>query len=127
MTKPFSPREVVARVQAILRRARGNLHTAFHVGRLVVDAAARRVRWGGVEVELTAVEFGLLATLAQHPEMVWTRAQLVDTIWGGGPVADERVVDVHVGRVRRKLEHHGAGGTVIATVRGVGYRLEAQG
>jgi DNA-binding response OmpR family regulator len=127
VTKPFSPREVVARVQAILRRSRGGGHSAFRVGPLTFDPGGRRVWRDGAELELTALEFDLLGELARHPGMVLTRGQLIDAVWGSGYVGDERIVDVHIARLRRKLERQGPRCALITTVRGVGYRLEARG
>jgi DNA-binding response OmpR family regulator len=120
VTKPFSPREVVARVQAILRRTGGDGHAAFRVGPLIVDPQGRRAWRDGEEVELTALEFDLLVELSRRPGVVLSRGQLIDSVWGPRYVGDDRIVDVHIARLRRKLDGQG----LIATVRGVGYRIE---
>lgn len=130
VTKPFSPREVVARVKALLRRprARGQEEpplaeaVPLRVGELVIDEAAHTVTLGGTPVPLTAREFALLATLARHPRRVFTRAQLLEQVWGDD-YYDDHVVDVHIGNLRKKLEVDVAHPRYIATVRGVGYRM----
>lgn len=125
LTKPFSPRELVARIKAALRRLRsGNEPTESHVLRydhLRIDLAARRVWVDEREIALTSTEFDLLKTLAAHWGMVLGRDQLLQQVWGQNFFGEVRVVDVHLGHVRQKLgPHHG-----ITTVRGVGYRFEA--
>ncbi|HZC08408.1 MAG TPA: response regulator transcription factor [Ktedonobacterales bacterium] len=131
VTKPFSPREVVARVKVLLRRphAHGRGATAdpeavapLRVGALVIDDAAHTVTRDGVEVALTAREFALLVTLARHPGRVFTRAQLLEQVWGD-EYYDDHVVDVHIGNLRKKLEEDAARPRYITTVRGVGYRM----
>ncbi|WP_192814836.1 response regulator transcription factor [Tsukamurella sp. 1534] len=128
LVKPFSPREVVARVRAMLRRPRrmpDGVGSARRFGDLAVDLLAREVRVGERVVELTATEFDVLAVLARSPNIAFSRAQLIDAVWGGGWVGDERLVDVHVGRVRRKLGDEAADPKYVRTVRGVGYRMGA--
>jgi DNA-binding response OmpR family regulator len=134
LTKPFSPRELVARVQAILRRRRGSMAQSSErlrsIGDLQVDLAARTVTVNGRQVELTAHEFDLLAALVRDPGVVLTRQQLLDTVWGLDYFGDDHVIDVHIANLRRKLaldtrqavREVGQGGR-IETVRGVGYRL----
>ncbi|HET9110089.1 MAG TPA: response regulator transcription factor, partial [Ktedonobacterales bacterium] len=131
VTKPFSPREVVARVKAMLRRPRAHGQSAssgvddappLRIGALVIDEAAHTVTREGAEVALTAREFALLATLARHPGRVFTRAQLLEQVWGD-EYYDDHVVDVHIGNLRKKLEADAARPRYIATVRGVGYRV----
>jgi DNA-binding response OmpR family regulator len=127
VTKPFSPREVVARVKAVLRRGRG---TAV-VERLVftgiaVDPSARTVEVAGELVALSALEFDLLLALAQSPGRVFSRRQLLERVWGQDFYGDERVVDVHVRNLRRRLGDDAAAPTVIGTVRSVGYRFVAE-
>ncbi|MDH7486860.1 MAG: response regulator transcription factor [Anaerolineae bacterium] len=128
LTKPFSPRELVARVKAILRRgrnaARGEPVLAFH--RLRIDPDARRVWKDDEPVEMTAIEFDILHALARHRGRVLSREQLIEQVWGHDYYGDERVVDVHIGRIRKKLEDDPANPVLIVTVRGVGYRLEAE-
>lgn len=126
LVKPFSPREVVARVRAMLRRPRtlpDGASAARRFGELTVDPLAREVRVGERVVELTATEFDVLATLARSPNVAFSRAQLIESIWGPGWVGDERLVDVHVGRVRRKLGDDAGDPRFVRTVRGVGYRM----
>ena len=131
MTKPFSPRELVARVQAMLRRPRG-LGTAGGpddearaVGSLTIDPVGRDVWLDGEPVSLTRTEFDLLATLSEHPRMAFSRRQLIDAVWGPGWVGDEHLVDVHIGHLRRKLGDSATEGRFIRTVRGIGYRMGA--
>ena len=121
LTKPFSPRELVARVRALLRRAdRAGTPSqgVLRVGRIAVDPATRRVTEDGREVELTATEFDLFLRLAQSPQVVFARRRLLEEVWGYRAGGGERTVDSHVRAIRRKL---GAG--VIRTVRGVGYAV----
>jgi len=131
VTKPFSPREVVARVKVLLRRPRVRGQSAaadpgvsppLRVGALVIDEAAHTVMRDGAEVALTAREFALLLTLARHPGRVFTRAQLLEQVWGD-EYYDDHVVDVHIGNLRKKLEDDAAHPRLITTVRGVGYRM----
>ena len=123
ITKPFSPREVVARVKSVVRRA--SLVTAdeapLQVGDVVVDLVTRRVTVASEPVSLTATEFDLLAYLMRHPGRVYSREQLLSKIWGYAAVVDTRTVDVHVAQVRAKLGDR----SPIRTVRGVGYSAEA--
>ena len=121
MTKPFSPRELVARVRALLRRVerRPPAGEALRVGALTVDPAERRVRVGRDEVDLTATEFDLLSVLAARPGKVHTRDQLLAEVWGWRDGSGSRTVDSHVRGLRRKL-----GPGWVRTVHGVGYALE---
>jgi len=127
LTKPFSPRELVARVKAILRRGRGGDmgELALVFGRLRIEPDARRVWKDDQPVELTSTEFDLLHALARHHGQVLSREQLIEQVWGYDYYGDERVVDVHIGRIRKKVEDDPANPTLIVTVRGVGYRFEA--
>lgn len=129
VTKPFSPRELVARIRAMLRRPRQSsvesLDTVAVFGALRVDRAAREVHLSGDSVPLTRTEFDLLAALAAHPRVVFTRRELIETVWGPDWFGDERVVDVHIGRVRNKLGEDPADPVFVKTVRGVGYRMGA--
>ena len=125
LTKPFSPRELVARVEAMLRRAGTNSgKTPLVFADLRIDPAARRVEIDGRDVELTPIEFDLLLALARHHGRVLSREQLIEQVWGYDYYGDDRVVDVHIGRLRKKLDSAGDLGKRIATVRGVGYRFE---
>lgn len=121
VTKPFSPRELVARVRAVLRRTeRPPLSEAvLSVGNISIDPSRREVSVSGAVVALTAREFDLLRFMAAHRGFVLSRQQLLDGIWGTGWYGDARTVDVHVAQLRRKL----GGGLLLLTVRGVGYRL----
>ena len=124
--KPFSPRELVARVRAVLRRASAQAtveaHEVLDIAGMRVDGARRSVEVEGHEVVLTALEFDLLATLAASPGRVFTRGELIERVWGPDFTGVDRVVDVHVSNLRQKLEAAGAE-PPIGTVRGVGYRL----
>jgi len=128
LPKPFSPRELVARVKAMLRRPRSTASAEpespppQHLGDLVIDRAGHEVLKRGVPLALTAREHALLATLAAHPGRVFTRAQLLERVWGSD-FYDDHVVEVHVGNLRRKLEDDPARPRWVQTVRGVGYRL----
>ncbi len=121
LTKPFSPRELVARVKSLLRRARPAAAAGvLQLGELRVDALAHEARFKGKVVPLTRREFDLLAFLAQHPGRVLSREELLRKVWGYDYVGESRTVDVHVRRLRAKLgERH----RVIETVTGVGYKL----
>jgi two-component system phosphate regulon response regulator PhoB len=137
ITKPFSPRETLARMHAVLRR---QAHAALHAGAqdgamagkdtlqlatLRLDAAAQRVIAGGRQLSLGRVEFRLLHFLMRHPERVYSRAQLLDLVWGTDACLDERTVDAHVGRLRNALQPGGYHDH-IETVRGCGYRFTAR-
>jgi DNA-binding response OmpR family regulator len=121
VTKPFSPRELVARVGGVLRRSQGVPESARQqVGTITLDAAAHRVFAGDAEVTLTATEFDLLAYLMRRPGRVFTREQLLSEVWGYSSVAGTRTVDVHIAQLRAKL----GADSPIRTVRGVGYAAE---
>lgn len=128
MTKPFSPRELTARIQAMLRRPRAarksedqHIHLTF--GDLIVDAQGREVWVNGTPIALTRTEFDLLAVLAERPRLAFSRRQLIDHVWGQTWVGDEHLVDVHIGHLRRKLGDDAAEGRFVRTVRGIGYRM----
>ncbi len=128
LTKPFSPRELVARVRAMLRRPRAAAAAPAadvrRFGALEIDPAAREVRVGGRAVELTRTEFDLLDTLSAEPRVVFSRRQLLARVWGGGDwYGDDHVIDVHVGNLRHKVGDDAARPRYIRTVRGVGYRM----
>jgi DNA-binding response OmpR family regulator len=122
LVKPFSPRELVARARALLRRPRRAAAAAVPAG-LAVDTARHEVRVDGVEVALTATEFGILAALVRDPGVVVGRSALLDAIWGPEYVGDDHLVDVHVANLRRKLGDDAGKPRFIETVRGFGYRL----
>ncbi|WP_315987201.1 response regulator transcription factor [Actinomadura sp. HBU206391] len=122
VTKPFSMRELVARVRALLRRVDRSARPAdetLRAGPLEIDRGARRVRWAGREIRLTPTEFDLLDCLARNPRTVLTRTVLLEQVWDWADASGTRVVDSHVKALRRKL-----GADVIRTVHGVGYSLE---
>jgi two-component system alkaline phosphatase synthesis response regulator PhoP len=126
VTKPFSPREVTARIRAILRRGRGADASAagvlvFHTVR--IDPARREVRKGDVRVDLTTREFDLLHALASYPGHVLSREQLIARVWGADYFGDDRVVDAHVKDLRRKLGDDPSRPRLIETVRGIGYKF----
>lgn len=126
LTKPFSPRELVARVKAVLRRSRPQRDVAPDVQEfdgLHLDTARREVTADGVAVVTTALEFDLLAALAAQPGRVFSRAQLLESVWGWDYVGDDRVVDVHVRNLRRALGDDANDPRFIGTVRNVGYRF----
>ncbi len=129
LVKPFSPRELVARVRAMLRRPRMGLATApveaapILIGGLGIDLESRAVTLEGVAVDLTRTEFDLLAAMAARPKAAFTRRQLIEAVWGPGWYGDEHVVDVHIGHVRTKLGDTAAEPRFIRTVRGVGYGM----
>jgi two-component system catabolic regulation response regulator CreB len=134
VTKPFSPREIVARVRAVLRRAAPGGQPAGHspspAGHaapgavpLTVDEATRRATVQGKPMDLTRVEFDLLACLLGAPGRVFTRAQLIDRVWGDGFAITDRTVDSHVKGLRKKVAEAGGDAGLIETVRGVGYRV----
>lgn len=130
ITKPFSVRELVARVQTVLRRPRTanaapgpTRQPARQFGDLLVDSNAHEVRLGGDPVALTPTERDLLITLAARPTMAFSRRQLIDEIWGGGWVGDEHLVDVHIAHLRRKLGDDPDTARYVVTVRGIGYRM----
>lgn len=133
MTKPFSPRELVARVRVMLRRprasapsdARGTVAAAppVTIGNLTIDVAAREARLAGELVPLTRTEFDVLSTLALRPGAVLSRAALIEEVWGGNWVGDEHLVDVHVLHVRQKLGDSAERQQYVRTIRGVGYRI----
>jgi len=127
LVKPFSPRELAARVRALLRRPRMGVPAdteAWRVHDLSVDPRRRSVTLRGAPVSLTVLEFDLLAMLIREPGVVHTRQQLLDRVWGMDYVGDEHVVDVHLANLRRKLGDDASRPTYVETVRGVGYRLK---
>ncbi len=129
VTKPFSPRELAARVKAMRRRPREAVAQRVHadvaitIGRLTIDPDAREVHVDGVAVELTRTEFDVLAALANAPSRVHTRQQLTSAVWGPAWVGDDHLVDVHILHLRQKLGDSASEQVFIRTVRGVGYRM----
>lgn len=125
VTKPFSPRELLARTQAVLRRMAPSGADEIALDGLRLDPDTRRVSAGGRDIALGPVEFRLLAFLMRHPGRVHTRSQLLDRVWGRHAVLDERTVDTHIGRLRQALQGNGRQDR-IETVRGAGYRFACQ-
>ena len=124
VSKPFSPRELTARIRAVLRRHSGDAEAeVLRAGELVLDLPRLRAEVGGRVIPLTATEFGLLATLARQPGRVFTRSQLLDAIHGVAFESYERAIDAHVKNIRRKLEPDPRSPRYLLTVYGVGYRL----
>jgi two-component system alkaline phosphatase synthesis response regulator PhoP len=135
LTKPFSPRELVARVRAMLRRPRGGGERgeppptlgqaeALVLGSLQIDEVRHEATLDGVPLPLTTTEYDLLVALARHPGRAFTRAQLLEQVWGADYFGDDHVVDVHIANLRRKLSEDPAQPRLIETIRGVGYRLK---
>lgn len=126
MTKPFSPRELLARIQAVLRRAApaGGEETIQHE-QLKLDAASHRVTAGERTVPLGPTEYRLLSFFMTHPERVYTRGQLLDRVWGGNVYVEERTIDVHIRRLRKALQEFGVD-HYVQTVRGAGYRFSTR-
>jgi DNA-binding response OmpR family regulator len=133
VTKPFSPRALLARIHTLLRRPRtvgvANTETAGQpqrvFGELVIDLPAREVRVGPALVPLTRMEYDLLETLSSRPRVVFTRRQLLDAVWedAAGVASDEHLVDIHIGHLRQKLGDDPKSARYLLTVRGVGYRM----
>jgi phosphate regulon transcriptional regulator PhoB len=125
VTKPFSMRELIARVRALLRRheAPASVRTAIQRGDLTIDPTAHNVVVSGKSIELSALEFRLLHHLAAHPGMVFSRDQLLDRVWGNDRSVTPRSVDVYIRRVREKIEPSPQDPTFVQTVHGVGYRF----
>jgi DNA-binding response OmpR family regulator len=132
IVKPFSPRELIARIRAMLRRPRsvpapdGPGDTAAQpllVGGLTVDLEARTVAVDGTAVEVTRTEFDILAAMAERPRAAFTRRQIIEAVWGSDWYGDEHVVDVHVGHLRRKMGDDATEPRFLRTVRGVGYGM----
>jgi two-component system, OmpR family, alkaline phosphatase synthesis response regulator PhoP len=131
LVKPFSPRELVARVRALLRRTlrQGGQSQTYQTSHFVIDVdqrlAHRRLDSDAAEpLDLTTLEFDLLTTFMSHPGRVWSRTQLIEKLWGDDFFGDERVVDTHIARLRKKVEPDPANPTFVKTVIGVGYKFE---
>jgi len=125
VTKPFSPRELVSRVKAILRRTNmePDEKAAIVVGDLQIDTLSRQVKLSGEPVHLTSSEYGILLHLARHPGTAFSRQAILTALWEESPVGDERAIDVHIHNIREKLEVDPKDPAYILTVRGFGYRL----
>lgn len=125
VTKPFSPRELAARIQAMRRRPRGSGDSPVREhGTLRIDPVVREVTMDGVPIELTKIEFDILDLLSSSPRRTFTRSQLLECIWGDNWFGDDHTIDVHVGNLRRKLGESASAPRHIRTMRGIGYRFE---
>jgi DNA-binding response OmpR family regulator len=125
VTKPFSPRELAARIQAMRRRPRGPASPAIReFGTVRIDPVVREVSLDGRLVELTKIEFDLVDLLSSSPRRTFTRTQLLEAVWGDNWFGDDHIIDVHMGNLRRKLGESASAPRHIRTVRGVGYRFE---
>ncbi len=131
LVKPFSPKVLVARVRAILRRSgagpEAEEEKVLTVGSISIDRKTREVRIEGREIELTTTEFDLLRVLAEHPGWVYSREELLEAVWGYKYLGDSRLVDVHIANLRKKIGEDPADPRFIRTVRGVGYKLQSPG
>ncbi len=125
VTKPFSPRELLARIQAVLRRAASDDDELIEQGNIVLDGAGHRVTANGNTVRLGPTEYRLLQYLISHPDRVYSREQLLDRVWGANVYVEERTVDVHVRRLRKALTAEGVD-KYVQTVRGAGYRFSTK-
>ncbi|MDD2815413.1 MAG: phosphate regulon transcriptional regulator PhoB [Thiotrichaceae bacterium] len=126
ITKPFSPRELLARIKAVLRRTSTTAENEqIIVNELILDPAEHRVTVLDEEVQIGPTEFRLLHFFMTHPERVYSRNQVLDQVWGGNVYIEERTVDVHIRRLRKALALHGYD-HLIQTVRGVGYRFSTK-
>ena len=125
ITKPFSSRELLARIKAVLRRGPLVEEEVLAVGELKLDAASHRISVGESEIILGPTEYRLLYFFMRHRDRVYSRAQLLDRIWGGTVYIEERTVDVHIRRLRKALTRHGYD-KLVQTVRGVGYRFSSR-
>jgi two-component system phosphate regulon response regulator PhoB len=129
ITKPFAPRELIARVRALLRRSGGGEEQGrMEVSGLVLDGESRRIFVGEDPVDMGPTEFNLLQFFMSHPERAYTRSQLLDHVWGANVYVEERTVDVHIRRLRKALQTEAADYSgLIQTVRGTGYRFSSRG
>ena len=129
ITKPFAPRELIARVRALLRRsAGGQANERMQVSKLVLDGVSRRVLVDGDPIEMGPTEFKLLQFFMSHPERAYSRSQLLDQVWGANVYVEERTIDVHIRRLRKALQSPGGDySMLIQTVRGTGYRFSSRG
>src|SRR5688500_15994793 len=122
VVKPFKAKELVARIRARVRRLDAPTHEALTIGDLSIDVAGHSVTRDGAAVNLTPLEFDLLLCLARKPWQVFTREVLLEQVWGYRHAADTRLVNVHVQRLRSKIEHDPENPEIVVTVRGVGYK-----
>ncbi len=125
--KPFKPRELIARVRARLRRSGDSAPPVIHIGDLEIDVTGHRVTRQGEAIPLTPLEFDVLVALARSPGQVFTREVLLEDVWGYRHAADTRLVNVHIQRLRAKIEHDPENPEIVLTVRGVGYKAGGPG
>jgi two-component system, OmpR family, response regulator MtrA len=125
VVKPFKPKELVARIRARVRRTSDAGPESLAIGDLVIDVAGHSVSRNGTAINLTPLEFDLLVCLARKPRQVFTREVLLEQVWGYRHAADTRLVNVHVQRLRSKVEHDPENPEIVVTVRGVGYKAGA--
>jgi DNA-binding response OmpR family regulator len=126
VTKPFSPRELVARINAVLRRGRVTEPPDIDIldfNDLRIDTRSREVLAHGLPIEISALEFNLLIALAEYPNRVFSRQQLLDRVWGWDHFGTTRVVDVHIGNIRKAIGDDASSPRFVATVRGAGYKF----
>lgn len=123
MVKPFKPSELLARIRTRLRRSSYELPGAITLGDLSIDFVEHTVKRDGKEIALTRLEFDLLVALAKEPRRVFSRAVLLNEVWGYHHSMDTRLVNVHIQRLRSKVEHNPENPAIIITVRGVGYKV----
>jgi two-component system, OmpR family, response regulator MtrA len=127
VVKPFNPKELVARIRTRLRPITPSSSGSLQVGDLVLDVAGHEVKRGSTKINLTPLEFELLLALALKPQQVFTREMLLEQVWGYHYKADTRLVNVHVQRLRAKVEEDPDNPRIVMTVRGVGYRAGSTG
>ena len=125
VTKPFSPRELIARINALLRRVQPEHETRLNIEGLELDMGSQRISGGGDLIEVGPTEYKLLQFFMTHPERVYSRDQLIDRVWGGNVYIEDRTVDVHIRRLRKALGPYGFD-RFVQTVRGSGYRFSTQ-
>jgi two-component system phosphate regulon response regulator PhoB len=127
MTKPFSPKELIARIRAVLRRS-GKIQGQAQIilGDLILDTEQHRLTISDKQLEVSPTEYRLMQFFMTHPDKVYTRTQLLDQVWGRSVYIEERTIDVHIRRLRKILEEHGRE-DLVQTVRGFGYRFSLQG
>ena len=124
LTKPFSPRELLARIQAVLRRTNLQVTPILQYGEMLIDLECRTLQIGKIMITLTGLEFELLSTLAKHPKRIFSRGELLDKVWGKDYIGVDRVVDVHVSNLRRKLiQVDPTYATMLQTAWGIGYKF----
>ena len=126
VVKPFNPAELIARIRARLREPQDDVSETLAIGDLTIDVAGHQVTRDGETISLTPLEFDLLAILARKPQQVFTREVLLEKVWGYQYKADTRLVNVHVQRLRAKIEVDPDRPVIVTTVRGVGYRAGAR-